>query len=123
MLEGFAKQHDATAELGQRVVKLEIRTKDLEERVARQSIRAQNPSAHDLEMQAEIANERASREKLAGKVDKIEQMVSSSHAATAKIEKAVTGVLSHPRTQALSWALWVALVGVLASRCGIQVPL
>lgn len=121
---GFAKVDDSIFDLGERVVRVEIRQKDLEERMGRNSQRVREPSQHDLEAKAEIAQERTAREALAKKVDSIEtktdgvaQALAKNNDATDAIKKKIVdGVESfwkrHPKLETALVGLILAAVGV-----------
>lgn len=121
--EGFQKVDNAIFDLGERVVRIEIRQKDLEERVGRTSQRVREPSQHDLEAQAEIAKERAAREALAKKVDeqatKLDAIEAKTDAQTKMLETISTSVVDsvkgfwkrHPKLETALVALLLAAAG------------
>lgn len=128
---GFANVETTLLDFGERLVRVEIRQKDLEEQRVldniRNSQRVKEPSQHDLETAKALAQEVVARESLAKKVDGVEQKVVSIETKTdtqtemlGRIEKRATDILSSPKVKALGWALWLALGAWLASK-GIKV--
>lgn len=61
------------------------------------SIRAKEPSQHDVEIRAELSEERKAREALALKVADIETKTDEQTKALARIESAVTGFFKNPK--------------------------
>lgn len=106
MATGLQNQADAQLDFGRRLTGVEVRMSALEERQASASLRAQAPSAHDLQAQAELAQEKVAREALATmvtaldtKVDGVATEVADTRAELARnsastemIRSAVTGV-------------------------------
>lgn len=101
----FQEQADLLMAFGQRLVSVEQRQEN-------SSIRAREPSAHDLEAKAELSKERAAREALAAEVTKIKDetaaqttMIAQNTILTEKAVKALSGVAKHPAVIAFAFAL------------------
>ena len=103
-----------------RVGNLEEARRNDETRAQATSIKVRGMSETDMEHESKLAEVIVWRAGIDTKLTGLETTLASNTAMTAKIESAVTDVLSSPRVKALSWALWVALAGWLASK-GISV--
>lgn len=104
-----------------RVVILEKWKLENEERVSRHSGGTKQLSQDNLKQDAAIAMLHTKTDQQSVEIAETKSLVEKNNAMTARIEKAATDVLSSPRVKALSWALWLALAGWLASK-GITVP-
>lgn len=120
---GFAKVDVIANDLEEvrgRVVDLEAARKD-------HSIKAKSTSQNDMRQDSAIAtivtrveSIEANQKTAAEEHSKTKSLIESNTATTERIEKAVTTVFNSPLVKAITWALWVALAGWLASK-GITV--
>lgn len=87
---GFSNVNSTLIDFGERLVRVEIRQKDLEEaRIldnVRNSQRVKEPSAHDLETAKALAQEVVAREALAKKVDVIDTKTDDQTKTLAEIK-------------------------------------
>jgi hypothetical protein len=123
-LSGMARDMDVLLQDGQRtnirLTRVEERLDDFDGRLMRNSSRVKDVSENDLTHEAKLADVIVWREKVDAELQETKALIVDNNAMTARIERAATDVLSSPRVKALSWALWLALAGWLASK-GIRV--
>lgn len=119
--EGFHKQETVMLEFGERLVRVEIRQKDLEDRMTRNSTRAASESDINVRQTQEIVAEREAREALAKDVEKQGKKLDEVAKNVDAIKAVVTGFLASPKVKAVGWILFLAITGYAATK-GITVP-
>lgn len=108
---------DKFVEVSTRMSKMEHRIDDLERRQEGNSIRAKEPSQHDIELKKELDEERKAREALAEDVTTIKTKMQENTDATLAIkQEVVDGVKSfwkrHPKLETALVGLILAAIGV-----------
>lgn len=129
MTEGFSKVDTAIFELGERVIRVEIRQKDLEERMGRHSGGTRQLSTSDAEQTAAIALIKSDVADLktsqATQTEKLTTLEKKTDAQTVMLEEAkaaATKLYKNPAFRAVVAALWTAFLFWLGSK-GIKVQL
>jgi len=129
-LDNIERQVDIAVQDGKdnnkRTTLLEVKIEEMQRRADTSSLRVKQPSQHDLEAQAALAQERAAREALAQKVDGVESKVvavaTKVDTLTTKtdvqtelltdLKKLGTGLLKeHPTIASSLIGLFVAAIG------------
>lgn len=126
--DGFASSAARDLDLSHRVTGLEQWRHDVDDRMSRNSARADQPSKHDLEAQAALAAETAAREALAKEVSGIKTEVSEIKVDTkaqteimTRVESAVVTFWKSQPGRAIQWLAWGAFLGWLAKN-NIHIP-
>lgn len=114
MSTNFETLHYDVGQVKERLGSLEMWRVNQEGRAKRNSDRAQDLSDHDMGQDAAIAQLLVKATENEQRAADVEALAKSSAVSTKKIEKAVTGFLSHPRVQAVGWAVSAALLAWLA---------
>lgn len=129
--EGFTNQNQVIAEMNTSVDMLigqgktfakwrgevDAWREEVDERLKTGSLRAKEPSKHDIEIRAELQAEKDAREALAKKVEGVETSLTTNTDATLAIKKKIVdGVESfwkrHPKIETALVALIIAAAGV-----------
>jgi hypothetical protein len=129
MTEGFSKVDTAIFELGERVIRVEIRQKDLEERMGRHSGGTRQLSENDGKQDALLGTVVTKVDALEKKTDSIEKKTDEQ---TAKLDiqtqmmieakEAASKVWKDPKFRLLMGALWTALL-IWLGKHGIEIKL
>lgn len=112
--EGFEASASRDLELVQRVTALEQWKHTADERLNRNSDRASEPSKHDLDAQAALAEEITKREELATKVDKLDEKQDAQTAIMTEVKGAVVTWYSSPTGKVIRYIAWGVVAGWLA---------
>lgn len=116
----FEAQADMMVAFNQRLL-------NVEQRQENSSVRAREPSRHDIETKEELAKEREAREALAKEVGATKALLAENNQATAEIRDAVVKtagtvgrILTHPKAVFIGKTLWAAAMFYAAAR-GLKV--
>ncbi len=125
--DGFEKQNTTLLDFGERLVRVEIRQKDLEEvRIAdnvKNSMRVKQPSLHDLETQAALAGEIAARQELAKDVLVIKADTAAQTVMLTTLTASAAKVFGNPLVRAIATMIGAFVLTWLAAHQGNPPPM